>query len=212
MARQGRRTEPLETLHGVVEDYAKIEELLSDGEMRGRRWVLDRAHSSEHRGSKPTDHDILDLNRVMFGGFLEWAGTTRRDDRGPGGRVSVAWPDVRKQLRTLGLDLAVWIRDTTTMDTEAVANVVADVHHRFQWIHPFADTNGRTGRVLDHYILWVTFGLHSDSLETSPSIEYFPTDRHEDEYYEGLLEADLYQPERLRAFYLERIVALFDDG
>ena len=126
MARQGRRTEPSETLHGVVENYAEIEELLSDGEM-----------------SKPTDHDILDLHRAMFGEFLEWAGTTRR--------------------------------------------------------------------VLDHYNLWVTFRLHSDSLETSPSIEYFPSEHHEDEYYEGLLEADLNRPERLRAFFLERLMALFDD-
>jgi len=56
----------------------------------------------------------------------------------------------------------------------------------------------------------VTFGLHADSLETSPSIEYFPTVSHEDEYYEGLLEADLDRPERIRAFYLERLLALFD--
>jgi len=31
------------------------------------------------------------------------------------------------------------------MDTADVANVIADAHHRFQWIHPFKDTNGRTG-------------------------------------------------------------------
>jgi fido (protein-threonine AMPylation protein) len=113
--------------------------------MRGRRWVFDRAQSAQHGGSKPIDHDILDLHRVMFGEFLEWAGTTRCDDRGPGGRVSVSWPDVRLQLRNLGLDLAAWIGDTATMDTEALANVIADTHHRFQWIHPFADTNGRKG-------------------------------------------------------------------
>jgi hypothetical protein len=70
VARQGRRTEPLEKLHGVVENYSEIEELLSDGEMKGRRWVFDRAQSGEHGGSKPTDHDILDLHRVMFGEFL----------------------------------------------------------------------------------------------------------------------------------------------
>jgi fido (protein-threonine AMPylation protein) len=210
VARQGRRTEPLETLHGVVENYAEIEELLSDGEMKGRRWVFDRAQSAEHGGTKPADRDILDLHRVMFGEFLGWAGTTRREDHGPGGRVSVPWPDVRIQLKTLGLDLSAWIGDTSMVDTEAIANVIADAHHRFQWIHPFKDTNGRTGRVLDHYVLWVTFGLHGGSLETSPSIEYFPTEQHEDEYYEGLLEADLYRPERLREFYLERLVALFD--
>jgi hypothetical protein len=39
VARQDRRTEPLETLHGAVETFAEIEELLSDGEIRGRRWV-----------------------------------------------------------------------------------------------------------------------------------------------------------------------------
>ena len=105
VARQGRRTEPLETRHGVVESYTEIEELLSNGEMRGRRWVLNRAQSVEHAGTKPTDHDILDLHGAMFGDFIEWAGTTRRDDRGPGGRVAVSWPDVRIQLRNLTLDL-----------------------------------------------------------------------------------------------------------
>ena len=151
---------------------------------------------SSTQGTKPTDHDILDLHAAMFGDFLDWAGTTRRDDRGPGGRVAVSWADVRIQLRNLALDLAAWVGDPATMDTADVANVIADAHHRFQLIHPFKDTDGRTGRVLDHYILWVTFGLHADSLETSPSIEFFPTESHENEYYEGLLEADLDRPER----------------
>jgi hypothetical protein len=71
---------------------------------------------------------------------------------------------------------------------------------------------GRRGRVLDHYVVWVTLGLRSDSLETSPSLEYFPTEHHEEEYYEGLLEADLHRPERIRAFYLERLLALLDDN
>ena len=57
--------------------------------------------------------------------------------------------------------------------------------------------------------LWVTFGLHGTTPETSPSIEYFPTDAHENAYYAGLRDADLGRPDRLRAFYVERLVALF---
>jgi hypothetical protein len=71
VARQGRRTEPLDTIHGVVESYSDIEELLSNGEMKGRRWVFERAQSAEHAGTKPTDHDILDLHSAMFGEFLD---------------------------------------------------------------------------------------------------------------------------------------------
>ena len=46
----------------MVENYSDIEELLSTGEMKGRRWVFDRAQSAEHAGTKPSDHDILDLH------------------------------------------------------------------------------------------------------------------------------------------------------
>jgi hypothetical protein len=41
----GRRTEPLETLHGVVENCSEIEELLWSGEMKARRRVLNRAQT-----------------------------------------------------------------------------------------------------------------------------------------------------------------------
>ena len=195
----------------MIENYGEIEELLSAGEMEGRRWVFDRGRAEEQTDRTPTDHDILDLHRAMFGHFLEWAGATRLEDRGPGGIVSVPWPDVRVALRNLSNDMVVWVGDLATTDATSIASVIADVHHRFQWIHPFKDTNGRTGRVLDHYLLWVTFGLRADSLETSPVIEYFPSEAHEDEYYDGLQEADLGRPERIRAFYLERLLALFED-
>jgi Fic family protein len=88
---------------------------------------------------------------------------------------------------------------------EDLANLLADVHHRFQWIHPFLDTNGRTGRVLGYFILWSAFGLAGTSLEASPVIVYFPDERNEKEYYEGLVEADLHRPDRLGVYYAGRL-------
>ncbi len=208
MARQGRRTEPLETRTGVLHDYAAIEVLLSAGEMKGRQWVFERAVAVPR--TSPTDHDIFDLHIAMFGDFLPWAGVTRLDDRGPGGKVPVSWSEVRVALRSFAGDLARWVVAVEPADLAKVASVMADAHHRFQWIHPFQDTNGRTGRVLDHYLLWVTFGLRGSSRETSPAIEYFPTEREENDYYEGLTEADLGRPERLHSFYVGRLVALFE--
>lgn len=172
--------------------------------------MLDRALANRVPLATPSDFDILDLHRAMFGEFLPWAGTTRQDDRGPGGKVPVPWHRVRLELRNLTDDLAAWVGALGAIDVEAMATVIADAHHRFEWVHPFQDTNGRTGRVLDHQLLWVTFELHGATLETSPTIEYFPTPDHEDAYYEGLAAADAGRPERLRAFYLERLVAAFD--
>jgi len=210
VARQRRQTEPLETLHGVLSEYAAVEALLSAGEMKGRRWVFDRALANGVPLATPTDYDVLDLHVAMFGDFLSWAGTTRREDRGPGGRVPVPWHEVRLALRALSQDLAAWVAALGSIDAEAMANVIADAHHRFQWTHPFHDTNGRTGRVLDHYLLWVTFDLHGATLETSPTLEYFPTGAQEDAYYDGLAAADAGDPAALRAYYLERLVAMFD--
>lgn len=128
MARQGRRTEPLETRSGVLHDYAAIEALLSAGEMKGRQWVFERAVAVPR--TSPTDHDILDLHVAMFGDFLPWAGATRLDDRGPGGKVPVPWNEVRIALRSFAEDLARWVVAVERAELANVASVVADAHHR----------------------------------------------------------------------------------
>lgn len=209
MARQRRSTDPVETLHGVLVAYDQIDAVLSAGELSGRRWVIDQALARPL--TPPSGTDILALHSAMFRSVFVWAGNPRDTERGPGGRVNVQAWDVRVELRKLSDDLSYWISAIgTEPDLAAIAGIVADVHHRFQWIHPFHDTNGRTGRVLDHYLLWVTFGLHKPTLEESLSIDYFPTSEHEDAYYNGLCEADNSRPESLRAFYTERLEALFD--
>jgi fido (protein-threonine AMPylation protein) len=124
--------------------------------------------------------------------------------------VHVPAHEIRIELRKLADDLQTWVATTWGSgepELDTLAHIVADAHHRFQWIHPFRDTNGRTGRVLDHGLLWATFALAGETPEASPIIEYFPDAASEDAYFEGLLEADLGRPDRLRRYFKERIEA-----
>ncbi len=211
VSRQSRHTEPVDTKLGLIWSYDEINRHLIAGEVRGRAWILARAADPAFSGSIPTDFDILDVHRAMFEPLFAWAGQTRKVDAGPGGKVPVHWTDVPTQLRNLGADAAYWRTGDGDGDTtiDEMGIFIARVHHRFEFIHPFQDTNGRTGRVLDHYLLWVTFGLAGDDLAHSPVIEYFPTESHIAAYYDGLHTADAGDIGPLAAFYRERISAAF---
>lgn len=208
MARQTRRTEPLGTRDGLLVRYEEIEPRLSAAEAKGRVLVFAWSRSSAGSLWTPTDADILDIHKGMFGEVFDWAGRPRTDARGPGGIERVPAHEVRVELRKLADDLRAWVagdRERGEPDLGAISRVIADAHHRFQWIHPFPDTNGRTGRVFDHGLLWATYALSGETPENSPAIEYFPDAAAEDDYFDGLEEADLGRPERLRKFYETRL-------
>ena len=210
MARQTRRTESLDTNQGVLTSYAEIEPVLSAAEARGRALVFDWTRSASGSIWTPTDIDLLNLHRGMFATVFDWAGSPRTEARGPGGVVHVPAHEIRIELRKLADDLHTWVEATWSsgeLDLGTIAAHIADAHHRFQWIHPFRDTNGRTGRVIDHGLLWATFSLAGGAPDESPIIEYFPDAGFEDAYFQGLLEADLGRPDRLHRYYEERIEA-----
>jgi fido (protein-threonine AMPylation protein) len=103
VARQRRHTEPLETLHGLLTEYAQIDRLLLDGEYKGLAWIFERAQNAP--GATPTDEDVLELHRVAFGSIFAWAGTPRKKDVGPAGVVYVHYWDVPSELRKAADDL-----------------------------------------------------------------------------------------------------------
>lgn len=209
-----RKTEPQDTLLGLLVSYDAIEPLLVEGETRGRRWAFDRAVVDTHTGLCPSDLDIYELHRVMFEPIFAWAGQPRTEERGPGGIVNVSWPYVRSELRqrfdNLAARTAYLVPAIEDVDVSSAAEVVAQAHHDFQYVHPFLDTNGRTGRVLDHYILWVTLGLRSNTFETLPVLEYFPNDDLEDEYFDGLAEADAGYSDKLIQYFAGRIYSAIE--
>ena len=206
MSRQKRQTLPRATLQGKLAFYEELLPLLIEAEAKGRVWVYEQVNDSAKRNLMPTDSDIYALHETMFSDLFRWAGKPRNDDRGPAGICNVPWSQVRIQLRQRFDNLAkraksLALDSANSLEIASVAKFTAQAHHDFQYAHPFADTNGRTGRVLDLYLLWVTFGLDRDTTE----IVHFPSEAHKDEYYEGLGEADAGYTARLVAYYQERI-------
>ena len=92
----------------------------------------------------------------------------------PGGMIPVTWPLVASEIET-------WVAAANALDTDAPAfpEALAQIHCRFEQIHPFPDGNGRTGRLLLNLIL-VRLGF-------PPAIVY---KRDRGKYLEALRRAD----------------------
>lgn len=89
-------------------------------------------------------------------------------------------PDGARAIRDLLDDWARFIHQTKSLDPLVV---MAVAHYQFEAIHPFADGNGRTGRILNVLLLVERGLLHAPILYLSRYII-----GHKDEYYRLLLE------------------------
>jgi Fic family protein len=75
--------------------------------------------------------------------------------------------------------------------------MIAIAHHRFEYIHPFDNGNGRMGRLLN-YSLLIKFGFRVKEGRIINSSSVFFSDR--DKYYDMLLRADSLKDEDLLAW------------
>ena len=149
---------------------------------RARREVVNYfaalRHIEQHAAKKRLTHnDVLRMHAIMAGDVM---------DQGEAGRyrtmrvkVGNYTPPPPEHVSGLMFELLEW----WNKDAKALSPVLSSaiLHYRFETIHPFADGNGRTGRVL---ALWELYRRGFDSHHIFSVDEYYWEDRPR--YYAAL--------------------------
>ena len=155
---------------------------LSAVEARPKREILNYfaglRYVEKHAKKKTIRHeDIFDLHRLLAGQVM---------DQGEAGRyrtiqvrVGRHFPPAAADVSGLMFELLDWWNKKAPALSPTLSFSI--LHYQFEWIHPFADGNGRTGRAL---ALWELYRRGFDSHHIFSVDEYYWEDRPA--YYRAL--------------------------
>ena len=133
-----------------------------------------------HSRKRPLTHeDILALHRLIAGGVMDQGAAGRY--RQIGVRVGRHVPPPAHEVSGLMRELLDWWNGPSGPWSPVITSAI--VHFRFEDIHPFADGNGRTGRML---ALWELYRRGFDTHHIFSVDEYYWEDRPR--YYRALQE------------------------
>lgn len=133
-----------------------------------------------HARKRPLTHeDILALHRLIAGGVMAQGAAGRY--RQIGVRVGRYVPPPPHEVSGLMRELLDWWNGPSGQWSPVITSAI--VHFRFEDIHPFADGNGRTGRML---ALWELYRRGFDTHHIFSVDEYYWEDRPR--YYRALQE------------------------
>lgn len=137
---------------------------------------------------------IRDLHRRLAGElFPEWGGRFRTTDVQVGTHLPPPAHAVAVEINNFCLDLQE--RMSHLGSAESIADLLAWVDWRFQWIHPFKDFNGRVGRIL---LVALAFRLGLPPIDPA-------ADEDKTGYFAALRAADAGDLSRLQELWLERL-------
>ncbi|MGK2896208.1 MAG: Fic family protein, partial [Candidatus Saccharimonadales bacterium] len=176
------------TLAGFVEKRARGQD-----EDESMREIVNLMHAldfiDEHIATTPIDRDfILELHRIVVDGLVREGdprtGAFRDKD------VSIAnakhTPPSHYDVADLMRELVEYIDDEANSRDELLK--IALSHHRFVWVHPFGNGNGRTVRLLTYAMLCKKGYIEPSALRLFNPTAVFAGNRQK--YYDMLERAD----------------------
>lgn len=179
-----------QTAFGIL-PRSRVIELEKQGVKKAQQYIL----KLSERKSKITPRLILDVHRAGFGFiFPDWAGKFRTTDVIVGDYEPPHYSHVFELVKNLCDDLKERYRHLPPSGDEElfltkVISLLAWFQHRFVWIHPFNDYNGRVARFLTN-LLALNLGLPIIAIKAE-------TGRDRQYYVEAMKSADQHDHSKL---------------
>lgn len=182
--RNGHASTAIEGNPLTLEQVRALEEgrELSAVDARPQREVLNYfaglRHVEKHAKQETIRHeDIFTLHRLLADTVMDQGEAGRY--RTIAVRVGKHVPPPAKDVSGLMFELLEWWNQQAVELSPVLSSAI--LHYQFEWIHPFADGNGRTGRAL---ALWELYRRGFDSHHIFSVDEYYWEDRPA--YYKAL--------------------------
>ncbi len=172
-----------ETAFGIL-PRSEIVKLEAEGIKKAQQYII----KLSSRKTKITPQVILDIHKQGFGFiFPDWAGKFRIIDVTVGEYEPPHYSKIIEFIRNLCDDLEERLKYLSTPKEDElflaeVISLLAWFQHRFVWIHPFKDYNGRVARLLTNLLL-LNLGFPILSIKAE-------TGRDRDKYIEAMKTAD----------------------
>ncbi len=189
---EGNRTTISEYIERKIENDERSSERFS--EIANVEAAMDFIEESISEGTEFTHHFIKQLHQLVVGELSD------EGDRTPGAyrtwnveiSKSAHTPPDHIQVQSYMDEFLEFINQDGADKYDLLNTAIA--HHRFTWIHPFGNGNGRVVRLLT-YALMIKYGFNVKDGKIINPTAVFCNDR--DKYYEHLSEADLGTDESL---------------